>query len=163
MMRYTERFQTCVAIILENEGGYVNDPQDAGGETNFGISKRAFPDLDIKNLSIEEAISIYHKKYWSPIKGDYIVGADLAFQVFDMAVNAGISVAVKILQSAVGTHVDGIIGPATLNAIYKYPSIEGLLWRYKFDRAKYYAKIVSKNHSQAKFLMGWINRINKTI
>ena len=59
-------FESIVQVVLKHEGGYVNDPDDSGGETNFGISKRAFPDLDIKNLTKEDAVKIYHDKYWKP-------------------------------------------------------------------------------------------------
>jgi lysozyme family protein len=157
--QYSERFKECVDQILHHEGGYVNDPLDAGGETNFGISKRAYPNLDIRNLTVDQAKLIYFNDYWKPIHGDQIVSNELALQVFDMAVNAGTGAAAKILQAIVGAHQDGAIGPLTLKAVDRYPSIAGLIERYKFERAKFYCRIVSSNHSQARFLMGWINRI----
>lgn len=159
-MNYSERFKKAMAVVLKHEGGYVNNPLDTGGETKYGISKRAYPHLDIKNLTIDEAMAIYHGDYWKPVQGDLIVGNELAIQVFDMAVNAGIGAAAKILQTIVGVTADGVIGPVTLRAVDAYPSIDGLLWRYKFERARYYARIVSRNQSQAAFLMGWINRID---
>jgi lysozyme family protein len=157
--QYSERFKECVDQVLHHEGGYVNDPHDAGGETKYGISKRAFPHLDIKKLTRNDAILIYWKLYWQPIHGDQIVSNELALQVFDMAVNAGTGAAAKILQAIVGAHQDGAIGPLTLKAVDRYPSIAALIERYKFERAKFYCRIVSSNHSQARFLMGWINRI----
>jgi len=151
-----------LAIILKHEGGYVNDPDDAGGETNFGISKRAFPNLDIRNLDEDQAISIYCYNYWIPVMGDLIVSNELALQVFDMAVNAGTGTAAKLLQNIVGTEPDGEIGPVTLNAVDRYPSVSGLIEKYKFERAKFYCRIVSKNHAQARFLWGWIKRIENS-
>lgn len=159
-MIYSERFQRSIAVVLKHEGGYVDDAFDAGGETNFGISKRAYPALDIKNLTLDDAVAIYHSDYWRPVQGDLIVGNELALQVFDMAVNAGIGAAARILQTIVGVAADGVIGTVTLRAVDAYPSVDGLLWRYKFERARYYARIVSRNPNQARFLMGWINRID---
>ena len=159
-MNYSERFQHCIAAVLKHEGGYVDDAFDAGGETNFGISKRAYPAIDIKNLTLDQAIAIYYRDYWQPVKGDLIVGNQLALQVFDMAVNAGVSTAAKILQNIVGVATDGAIGPVTLRAVDAYPSVDGLLWRYKFERARYYARLVSRQPTQTRFLMGWINRID---
>ena len=54
-------YKEIISKVLEHEGGYVNDPKDLGGETNFGITKRWYPDLDIKNLTKEDAIEIYKK------------------------------------------------------------------------------------------------------
>jgi hypothetical protein len=57
-------FEEIIEIVLEHEGGYVNDPDDAGGETKYGIAKRWYPDVDIKNLTKEQAKKIYHTDYW---------------------------------------------------------------------------------------------------
>ena len=65
-------FDEIIDNVLESEGGYVNDKDDAGGETNMGISKKAYPDLDIKNLSKEEAKQIYYEDYWCPSKADQL-------------------------------------------------------------------------------------------
>lgn len=157
--KYSQRFLEAIQKVLQNEGGYVDDPDDAGGETNFGISRKYFPDLDIKHLTRDLAIDIYFYNYWKPVKGDLIISNELAFQVFDMAVNAGSGVAIKLLQQIVGVLPDGSIGPLTLKAMDKYPSVTGMIEKYKFARAKFYCNLVSKNHSQAKFLKGWINRI----
>ena len=59
-----ERFRKAIEVILKYEGGYVNDPNDLGSETNFGISKRSYPNVDIKNLTKEQAIEIYHRDWW---------------------------------------------------------------------------------------------------
>ena len=65
-----DNYLACIEVVLKSEGGYVNDPHDPGGETNFGISKRAYPSVDIKHLTKEGAIAIYKKDYWDKIKGD---------------------------------------------------------------------------------------------
>lgn len=111
-------FPKCLEVILKSEGGYVNDPHDAGGETNMGISKRAFPDIDIKNLDVELASAIYKKYYWNQVKADQLPsGLDLV--VFDSAVNSGPAQSVKWLQRAIGVKDDGVIGPVTLVALQK--------------------------------------------
>jgi lysozyme family protein len=159
---FSARFVKSIELVLQHEGGYVNDPLDAGGETNFGISKRAYPNLDIRNLTVDQAKHIYFNDYWNPIRGDLIVTNELAYHVFDMAVNAGTGAAARLLQRIVGTTDDGVIGPVTLKAIDRYPSIGRLIGEYKFSRARHYALIVAKNHSQVRFLRGWINRIDTT-
>lgn len=106
----------AIAAVLREEGGYVNDPHDPGGETDFGISKRAYPDIDIKALTVAEAEAIYHRDYWAKIDGDALpAGLDLA--VLDFAVNSGVARAVEMLQSLLLVTRDGVIGPKTLAAI----------------------------------------------
>jgi lysozyme family protein len=111
-------FETVVHMVLEHEGGYVNHPSDPGGETKYGISKRAYPDVDIAELTKDDAADLYKRDYWDRIKGDDLpVG--VACVVMDYAVNSGISRASKALQSVCGiANGDGIIGPASLNAVW---------------------------------------------
>jgi lysozyme family protein len=105
-------------MVLHHEGGYVWNPSDPGGETKYGISKRAYPEIDIVSLTKEDAEEIYKRDYWDRIKGDDLpVG--IACVVMDYAVNSGISRASKALQSACGlADPDGIIGPHTLNIVW---------------------------------------------
>lgn len=100
-----KEFQRCVGFVLEQEcrrnkdgsldDGYVNDPNDPGGETKYGISKRAYPHLDIKNLTLADALNLYYTDYW-------YVGRSEAFPlnvcVLDCAVNNGTGTAKKFLQ-----------------------------------------------------------------
>lgn len=110
-------FEACMAVVKPYEGGYVNHPKDPGGETNYGISKRAFPNLNIKNLTWTDALKIYRKSYWEPIKGELLPkGVDLV--VLDPAINSGVSRGAKLLQASVaGLKVDGVIGVQTLAAV----------------------------------------------
>jgi lysozyme family protein len=111
-------FSIIVEMILEHEGGYVNHSSDPGGETIYGISKRAYPHLDIKTLTTDDAKDIYKQDYWDRIKGDDLP-AGVACVVMDYGVNSGISRASKSLQSACGiVNGDGIIGPHTLSAVW---------------------------------------------
>ena len=112
------KFQEVVEMVLKHEGGYVDHKDDPGGRTKYGISQRAYPDVDIAELTEEDAASIYKRDYWDRIKGDDLpVG--VACAVMDYAVNSGISRASKALQSVCGiANGDGIIGPASLNAVW---------------------------------------------
>ena len=85
-------FNTAVALVLKHEGGLVDNPQDPGGLTNFGISKRAYPSLDIANLTVEDAKAIYQRDYWAPFM-EQEVDQRVANAALDTAVNQGQSVA----------------------------------------------------------------------
>jgi lysozyme family protein len=89
-------FETAIAFVLNEEGGYVNDPHDPGGETNFGISKRAYPTLDIATLSRQGAIDIYRRNYWDRINGEGIP-TNLCLVALDCAVNQGVGRALQLL------------------------------------------------------------------
>ena len=112
---------TAVDITLGFEGGYVNDPNDAGGETKYGISKKAYPDVDIKNLTIEQAREIYKRDYWDRCKCAFMPDA-LSIALFDFAVNSGTKRAVMYLQRALNVTVDGIIGNQTIGACNRLPT-----------------------------------------
>ena len=111
-------FNGAVDLILSHEGGYNNDPSDPGGETNYGISKRAFPQVDIKKLTRQQAIELYREHYWQRMKCDQLPsGTDL--MAFDAAVQHGVVTAAKLLQRAAGVHPDGVLGPITMAAVTK--------------------------------------------
>ena len=155
-------FEKAVRIILEHEGGYVNDPADPGGETKYGISKRAYPDLNIKTLSIEDAKAIYYRDYWLKIYGDKLFYENLSLEVFDMAVNAGTGTAVKILQSILNVDQDGIIGPLTLKSLKSNFNKRAVHFHYKWLRLYYYIKIARHNPTFSKFIYGWARRVEST-
>lgn len=155
-----ERFDRCVEIILQNEGGYVNDPADPGGETNFGISKRSFPDLDIKSLTREYAKSIYKHVYWRPLNLSGVENINSALQVFDHAVNTGLSRSTRMAQLLAGVRVDGIIGPVTIEAINTMGDV--FLKRFIHARKEYYRDLADRKPVMRKFLQGWLNRVDHT-
>lgn len=129
-------FAKCVAFVLQMEGGYVNHPKDPGGETKFGISKRAFPHIDIKRLKIQDAKVIYYKHYWL-FTADQL-GWPLNLVVFDTAVNCGGRRAKQWLNESKED------------------------WKkYLEIRRVYYYDIVKRRPSQEVFLNGWLNRINE--
>lgn len=110
-MTFDEAFER----VIGHEGGYVNDPRDPGGETRYGISKRAYPNEDIKNLTLDQSKAIYRRDYWDRLNLDQLPAA-IHFSMFDAAVNSGVGQSAKFLQNAVGTTPDGAIGPMTIAA-----------------------------------------------
>ena len=109
-------FDKSVEFVFAHEGCFSDDPADAGGLTRWGISQKNHPDVDIRNLTQEQATKIYQSEYWDACKcGD--MPPALAFVVFDMAVNQGAGVAVRDLQKLLNVKVDGIIGAETMAMI----------------------------------------------
>ena len=153
-------FEELVNIILRNEGGYVNHPNDPGGETNFGITKRNYPNLDIRNLTREQAKEIYRKYYWNKMNLGGITNKLLALHIFDMGVNAGTRTAIKMIQGIVLTDIDGDLGPITTGLINR--STADLVELYKSERRKYYCSLVRYRPSLGVFLDGWMKRVDKT-
>lgn len=149
----TDQFAKVIDRVLAHEGGYVNHPSDPGGETNWGISKRAYPKVDIKNLTRVQAIAIYRRDYWDRVHGDSLPAA-AAFQVFDAAVNHGVGRAIQWLQEAVGAAPDGVIGPATLAAINR-TSAADLVLRFNALRLEFYANL----NTFKDFGKGWTRRV----
>ena len=152
-----KEFNEIIEVVLEHEGGYVNDPDDPGGETNFGIAKRSHPDVDIANLTKEGAKEIYRKVYWDKNKVESL--PEYLWHIyFDMCVNQGKSRAVKIIQRAVNGKggsltVDGGMGPVTIAAM------KGLeIGRVRAYRVKYYADLVTRKPDLEKFYFGWFRR-----
>lgn len=146
-------FDDAFLRLIGHEGGYVNHPADPGGETNFGISRRTYPGEDIAGMTLERAKAIYKRDFWGPAGCD-IVPEALRFDVFDMAVNAGVRRAVLALQAAVGETRDGIIGPRTLQAIQSTP-IPRLIARFNGHRLEHMASLPR----WPTFGRGWARRI----
>lgn len=150
-------FNLVVTETLKWEGGYVSDPSDPGGETNFGISKRDHLGLDIKNLTVDQATAIYRDGYWKSLYSQ-IENQDVASKLFDMGVNLGVGTAVKLLQEVLGVPVDGSFGPNTLFATNEQG--EAILAPYKAKLVEYYQNLVVRNPNLSKFLNGWLRRAN---
>jgi lysozyme family protein len=185
------RFEDAFKIVLGFEGGYVNDPADKGGETNYGITTTTLEsakikgwiptNVTIKNIKLDHAKTIYKKGYWDVVKADSLPDP-LDLIIFDMAVNHGPNTAVKILQQSLNSIlkagnslvVDGIIGPKTLAAVKDVVSMDHNMWlqpnslvRYLcidvlMNRVELYTSIITNNKSQERFFKGWIvNRVTK--
>lgn len=108
-------FDVAFERVIGHEGGYVNDPNDPGGETKFGISRRAYPQLNIAALTRDDARAIYRRDFWEPLARAGVPPA-LLFQVFDFAVNSGSGTAIRALQRALDVAPDGRFGPVSAAA-----------------------------------------------
>lgn len=159
-MEKVSNFEQALDLILKHEGGYVNHPEDPGGETKYGISKRAYPNEDIANLTKERAGQLYRRDYWDRIKGD-----DLPYPVglfsFDTAVNLGTSLASRALQRASGAEQDGVIGPRTIEAVWEaYKASQNhFLDLLAKERLDYYTQLTTFK----TFGRGWVRRVNETL
>jgi len=158
LIKISKMYKQAISVILNHEGGYANNPNDPGGETNFGISKRSYPEIDIRNLTREKAIDIYHVDYWKPLKLYMIDNANICLEIFDFAVNSGMSRSVKTAQKLVGTNEDGIMGAITAGKINDYA--KDFVKDYKHARIIYYENLANKKPELQIFLRGWINRVN---
>ena len=167
MTVYSEKFKKAFNYVLKNEGGYVNNSSDLGGETKYGISQRSYPNLNIRQLSLKDAQKIYFCDYWLKGKFEQIPDENVATQLFDLSVNLGIRASTIVLQRAlrsVGINVveDGLLGSQTLSGvIFSKPS--NLLAAIKSEAAGYYRLIAAQNPSQQRFLNGWLNRAYRKI
>lgn len=151
------RFDYTFRWLMTIEGGYVNDPDDPGGETKYGISKRSHPDLDIKNLTKPQAKVIYFSDYWLAAKCDQLP-RHLAAAAFDAAVHSGPKRAMRWLQQAVGVEADGVYGPITHKAAWQvdaFPAVARML----AVRAAWLAERGNERPALRKFMRGWMARL----
>lgn len=142
-------FDRAVDFVLNAEGGYVWDAKDPGGETNFGISKRAYPDESIREMTRDRAEFLYKRDYWDKCRCDELP-ADLRLAVFDAAVNQGVSAAIRLLQTCARVKIDGVLGAGTLQAAQKV----GLSDYLSARAIRYFA---TPNFD--RFGKGWLNRL----
>jgi len=145
-------FETAIERVLGHEGRYVNNPADPGGETNWGISKRSYPDLDIKNLTRDAAKKLYFRDFWLPVAAG--VGDEaLTFQVLDAAVNHGMGNAVRFLQRSIGVADDGHWGPYS-KQVFSTKDIKDVHLLFFAERFEFWAKLRAFD----EFGRGWVNR-----
>lgn len=155
--------------MLINEGGYrlTKIDGDRGGWTYSGISRRSWPDwsgwVDIDAQRVPDAKLVrgfYFANFWEPLRLSEVTQQRTAQTIFDFAVNAGPATAAKLAQIVVGTTPDGKIGPRTLEAL-NVADPDRFALAYALAKIARYRDIVSKDRSQLKFLLGWINRTLK--
>lgn len=154
-------FGSAFSHSMRWEGGskITKDPHDSGGTTRWGVSSRAHPDVDVENLSEEQAKRIYLEHYWLPLNCEAVSLIDpvVAMKLFDMGVNLGVRRGAKIFQAAVqtlspGICVDGYIGPQTLTALsaIDIPTVRDLV---QVRLENYYRSLDNPRYEQ-----GWLNR-----
>ena len=158
-------FDKAFELLIGHEGGFTQNPKDAGNwtggkvgygvnkGTKYGIASNSYPDLDIKNLTLDHAKLIYKRDYWNKVKGDELP-MGISFHVFDMAVNSGVSRSIKLLQKTVGTIEDGIIGPKTLESL-KLMDVNQAIQIYNANRLQFYTSLSDFSN----FGKGWVNRV----
>lgn len=163
-------FEVAFKATIGHEGGYVNDPVDKGGETNFGISKRAYPDEDIKNLTLDRAKELYYKDYWVKQSCHLLEGyPDIAIEIFDTSVNMGVGRGGKIFQEALNLSnrnrkdfndigVDGSIGAKTISAFRSCKKKRMLFNVMNILQGEFYINLMRKNPTYEKYV-GWFDRI----
>ncbi|CAN5857075.1 glycosyl hydrolase 108 family protein [soil metagenome] len=144
-------FDQAFDRLLGHEGGYVNDPKDPGGETNWGISKRSYPGVDIRNLTRDGAKAIYLRDFWQPLGEAHPA---IKFQVFDFAVNGGLPTGLRKLQAAIGVADDGHWGPMSAAALSRMDANDVLL-RFNAQRIRYYTAL----SLWPTYGKGWSNRV----
>lgn len=161
--------QLIMDAILREEGGFVNNPFDRGGPTNFGITlvtlreyrnDGGLVEKDIKDLTKEQAIEIYYNRYFKPFAE--IQDPWLQHLVIDTAVNNGRGRAAQWLQRACGALEDGAIGPRTLSTLNS-SNQRHVYYEFFQIRMRAYGALVSQNHSQAVFVAGWLNRLGRFV
>lgn len=156
-----------IPIIQKWEGGFVNDPADAGGATNKGVTIATFRRFygknatvtDLKNITDTQWLHIFKTGYWDKWRADEINNQSIANFLVDWVYNSG-SYGITLPQKVLGVHIDGIVGPKTLAAINNYPDREELFNRLKSERIDFIDRIVINRPANKKFRKGWMNRIN---
>ena len=160
---YSLKFAQCILPILYLEGGLRSDgglndiASDRGGLTKYGISQRAYPSLDIKNLTLTQAVRLYHRDYWRVMLCEQLPQS-VALLLLDGAVQHGVGAMTQVVQRIVSVKPDGRLGPKTLAAIEAQTTTE-LIAKLSVYRGRKYARITVNDISQQINLNGWFNRL----
>jgi len=153
-----ERFLRLIPELLWNEGVHANDPDDPGGDTWFGITRRSYPDIPWPPTR-EQAIDIYYGDWWVRYGYARIADDELAGELLDLAPNMGASQAHKLLQRACTKtkwtllQDDGVLGPLSIAAINSHPNVWWLTDRFRLEAIKFYGGL-----NKSKYLASWVRR-----
>lgn len=172
MADFIEAFE----LMIAHEGGYVNDPDDPGGETYKGIARKinsgwlgwhiidllkrqsGFPASLDKNAELQdEIVNFYRVNYWDKVNGDQISSQKMAESIFDFGVNAGVATSVTLAQLVVGTTTDGVLGKNTVAKLNVFDP-EHFLAAFTVAKIARYVSIVKKRPTSRKYFYGWILR-----
>lgn len=175
-------FTKAFNLTLANEGGYVNDPDDPGGETYKGVARKTWPksliwviidelkqksalnrapitsaEIEIDNQLQYEVKQFYYINFWQKIKGDAITDQEVANSIFDFAVNAGVNTSSSLAQMVAGADVDGVIGKDSILAINDFEP-DHFLAAFTVAKIARYVNIVKKRPASRKYFYGWVLR-----
>jgi lysozyme family protein len=165
----TDIFKRCLAVVLNNEGGYSNHPMDSGHATMKGVTQAVYDSYRLKNnlpinpvidITDEDIEDIYYSMYWNPMRIEQIDNDELVLHVFDHGVNAGAFTSVKILQRLVGEEDDGVIGPLTIRSVREFNG--NIVAEFIKRRKLFYVTLVQRKPELRVFIKGWLRRIEKT-
>lgn len=154
-------FDEGLGFALDWEGPETNDPDDNGGHTKYGISKAAHPDVDIKNLTLEEASKIYFNEYWQ--KHFKELNEHIALKLFDLCINPGVTTTIKLFQGVLNNYfkkklaVDGVLGPNTTSAANSVNQ-KSLYSAFIYEMSKE-LESRSNRRKNKKYILGWWNRL----
>lgn len=169
-------FNKAFQLTIAHEGGYVNDPDDPGGETYKGVARKihskwdgwttidmlkrqaGFPGNLDKDTELQEAIADFYRiNFWDRVKGDNITDQKVAESIFDFAVNAGTSTSSVLAQMVIGTNADGVIGQESIAKINAFDT-DHFLAAFTVAKIARYVNIVKKRPTSRKYFYGWILR-----
>lgn len=170
------QFKPAFDKTVAHEGSYVNDPDDPGGETYKGVSRKmhskwpgwtiidmmkrqsGFPGILDTNAELQaEILSFYEVNFWDRLNADQIESQEVAESIFDFAVNAGVTTSATLAQMVVGTDTDGIIGSDSIKAINTFNQ-EHFLAAFTVAKIARYVNIVKKRPTSRKYFYGWVLR-----
>jgi lysozyme family protein len=162
----TSAVDLLIGRVVQREAGFVNNPADRGGATNYGITIGTLRDWrrapvgveDVRNLTIEEAEHIYKTNYFTATGFDQVSDPQLQELLFDFAVNSGVGAASKALQRSIGVKDDGAIGPITLAALKAVTNMAALFYRVKCERYELLLRFIGSDAEEGAFAIGWANR-----
>lgn len=150
-------FDDAFNRLMVSEGGYVNNPADPGGETKYGISKRSYPNEDIKNMTPERAKVLFRRDFWDRVNADKLYDG-VAYQLADFAYNSGPETAVRYFQRAIGVADDGHWGPHS-QAVADATSESDMIMLLNAERLDFMTRL--KNWADAS--RGWARRIAQNL
>jgi len=170
-------FKQAYEVVERHEGGYVFDKDDVGLETFKGVSRKYHPNwtgwqiidryklqpdfprtLELSNELEKEVEYLYKTEYWNILNCDKIENQQIATDIFDFGVNAGIKPSIKVVQSILNIEVDGFCGNKTIKTLNSY-DFEKFVTLFQIERIQYYIERVKERPSKKKFFYGWVKRV----
>ena len=156
-------------LLIKSEGKYSNNPHDPGGETNLGVTKKAWSTYlgrpiangEMARLTKADVKPFYKTEYWDKVQGD-LMPKGLDYLAFDFAVNAGVIQCSKFIQRACGAEDDGHIGPGTMGKLAPLRPWD-IMDSFSAQKRRFYKEIVLHNPMEEEFLIGWLRRVDTVL